>query len=75
MSDPPRPSLAELLADDALITAAVQRAVREAVLMHARAGNPVAAWEDGKVVWLQPAEVLRRLAAADTNEDSADKPK
>jgi hypothetical protein len=53
-----RPSIPELLADHALITAAVNRGVREALLTHARAGNPVSTWRDGKVVWLQPAEVF-----------------
>jgi hypothetical protein len=43
--------------------------------MHARAGNPVAAWEDGKVVWLGPEEVFRRLAEAHAKEGSAEKPK
>jgi hypothetical protein len=42
--------------------AAIRRAVREAVLAHARAGNPVAEWRDGQVVWVQPAEVFARLA-------------
>lgn len=44
------------------IEAAVQRAVRAAVLAHARAGNPVATWRDGKVVWVQPEEILARFA-------------
>jgi hypothetical protein len=40
---------------------AVRRAAREATLMHARLGNPVAAWRDGKVVWLTPDEVFALL--------------
>ncbi len=44
------------------ITTTMQRAAREAVLSHARAGNPVAAWKDGKVIWVQPDEILRRFA-------------
>ena len=46
MSDRAGPGL-ELLNDRAVIAAVVQRAVREAVLAHARAGNPVATWKDG----------------------------
>lgn len=56
-----RPSIAELLADHALITAAIGRGVREALWTHARLGNPVCEWKDGKVVWVQPEEMLRRL--------------
>jgi hypothetical protein len=43
--------------------AAVRRAMRAAVLAHARAGNPVATIRDGKVVWLQPNEVFALFAA------------
>ena len=35
----------------------LRKAVREALLEHKRAGNPVAAWRDGKVVILQPDEI------------------
>lgn len=40
------------------IDRAVARAAREALLMHKRAGNPVAVWRDGRVVLLQPEEIL-----------------
>jgi hypothetical protein len=40
--------LAELVAD------AGQRAVREAIADHHRAGNPVAIWRDGQIVLLYP---------------------
>jgi hypothetical protein len=39
------------------INRAYERAVREALLMHKRAGNPVAIERDGKVVILQPDEI------------------
>ncbi len=61
MSDTPRPSIPELFNNNALMLAAVQRAVREEVLAHARAGNPVASWRDGKVVWVQPAEIFAQF--------------
>jgi hypothetical protein len=48
------------MANPAAIEAALRRAVREALLTHARAGNPVAVCENGAVVWLQPAEVFAR---------------
>ncbi len=32
-------------------------AVRQALLQHKRAGNPIAVWRDGKVVWI-PAEEI-----------------
>jgi hypothetical protein len=36
---------------------ALARAVRQALLQHKRAGNPVATWRDGKVVWIAPEEI------------------
>ena len=45
----------------AQITDAINRAVREALLTHARLGNPVSTWRDGKVVWLTPLEVFALL--------------
>lgn len=54
-------ALSEKLANTHLIDAAMKRAVREAVLTHAKAGNPVATWRDGKLVWLQAEEVFRLL--------------
>jgi hypothetical protein len=35
-----------------------RKAVREAVLEHKRANNPIAIWRDGKVVILQPDEIV-----------------
>lgn len=55
-------SISELMADHTLITEAIRRGVREAVLDHARAGRPVATWQNGKVVWIPPAEILARLS-------------
>jgi hypothetical protein len=64
MNDESKPSISELLANHSLINAAITRAVRAAVLDHVRAGRPVATWENGKVVWIQPAEILVRFGEA-----------
>jgi hypothetical protein len=40
------------------INKAYKRAVREALLMHKRAGNPVAIYRYGKVTLLQPDEII-----------------
>ncbi len=66
MNEPFQPPISELLADHSLITEAICRAVREAVLNHARAGQPVATWQNGRVVWIQAREVLSRLANGST---------
>lgn len=39
------------------IEAAVNEAVREALLMHKRLGNPIAVWENEQVRWIPPDEI------------------
>lgn len=39
------------------ILQAMQAAVRDALLLHRRAGNPVAAWREGRVEWIQPGDL------------------
>ena len=51
------PTPAERVQDVKLITRALRQAVREALLDHKRAGNPVAVWRNERVVWL-PAEQI-----------------
>jgi len=58
MNERRSPPNRELLVDGTAIDAAVNRAAREAVLAHARAGNPVATCRNGKVEWVQPEEIL-----------------
>jgi type II secretory pathway component PulJ len=36
---------------------ALRRAVRQALLRHKRAGNPVAVWRDGRVQWIAPDDI------------------
>jgi hypothetical protein len=31
--------------------------VREALIRHKQAGNPIAAWRNGEVVWIQPKDI------------------
>ncbi|MBL8988642.1 MAG: hypothetical protein JNJ80_20375 [Gemmatimonadetes bacterium] len=39
------------------IEQALAKGVREALLRHKLAGNPVAAWRDGRVIWVAAAEI------------------
>jgi len=50
-------SPAERANDIPRILRALRQAVREALLDHKRAGNPVAIWRDGRVVWIPPEEI------------------
>ena len=53
------------------ITAAIQQAVREAVLTHARMGRSVPEWRDGKVVWVSPEEILASFDQSPSNSGKA----
>ncbi len=68
MNEQHLPSISELMANHTLIDQAVGRAVRQAVLEHARAGRPVCTWQGGKVVWIQPNEILARFSADEPRE-------
>lgn len=50
-------SLAERVRDITLIQNALNRAVRDALQMHKRMGNPICGWRDGQIVWIQPEDI------------------
>ncbi|HEY7297388.1 MAG TPA: hypothetical protein VH684_05560 [Xanthobacteraceae bacterium] len=47
----------ERVRDLKLIERALRRAVREALLRHKQAGNPIAVWREGGVVWIAPEDI------------------
>jgi hypothetical protein len=47
----------ERVADVERILYEMREAVREALVQHRRAGNPVAVWRDGRVEWIPPEEI------------------
>ena len=49
--------LEQVLADKAKVENALRAAVRDALARHKKAGNPVAVWRDGEVVWLSPEAI------------------
>lgn len=49
--------IAEVFSKPETITEALACGVREALLRHKQAGNPIVVWRKGKIVWLQPEEI------------------
>ncbi|MBM2837752.1 MAG: hypothetical protein HW415_377 [Deltaproteobacteria bacterium] len=49
----------QIFAEGTLIDRALKQAVHEALLQHKRAGNPIAVWRDGKIVWLNPEDIVQ----------------
>ena len=48
---------AERVHDIPRILEEMSRAVREALLSHKRAGNPIAVWRNDRVEWIQPEDI------------------
>lgn len=46
-----------LVAESDAIEAAIRDAVRDALLRHKQAGNPVAEWHEGEVRWITADEI------------------
>jgi hypothetical protein len=61
----PTVDITATLQDTALVEAALQRAVTEALRQHKRFGNPIAIWRDGQVV-------VKRLDALGSHSDASD---
>ncbi|MCL1470735.1 hypothetical protein [Argonema antarcticum] len=49
--------IGQIFVDGISIDRALNQAVQKAVWKHKVLGNPVAAWRDGKVVWIPPEEI------------------
>jgi hypothetical protein len=48
----------ERVQDVPLILEAMRQGVREALLRHVQNGTPVAVWKDGRVVWIEAADIV-----------------
>lgn len=47
----------DIFRDGTLIDKALKDSVRDALIRHKQAGNPIVVWRDGKIVWLTPEEI------------------
>jgi hypothetical protein len=57
MSDT-EPTITELFDEGTAIDEALLEAAKDARRFHKAIGNPIATWEDGKVVWIQPEDIV-----------------
>jgi len=53
----PRPDVEALLRDERVVSAALAKGVRKALLEHKKLGHSIAVWQDGKVVVLPPEAI------------------
>ena len=54
-----------IMKEGTLVDAALTAGVREALVRHVQARQPVVEWRDGKCVWLTPTEIKQRIAEID----------
>jgi hypothetical protein len=71
MADEREQSISEMVDDDELMTEAIRQGIHEELLSQARAGNSVPVSENGRVVWLSPDEIYRRLGYACPSDSKA----
>lgn len=48
----------KIMNDPERVRKIIQSAINEALLMHKRMGNPVCEMRDGKIVWIQPEDII-----------------
>jgi hypothetical protein len=58
-----KPTIEELYANGTIFDHALTLAVQDALRQHRQAGNPIAEWCDGKVVWIPPEEIPAERAS------------
>ena len=56
------------------IEEALNRGVREAVLLHRRLGLPMAVWRDNRVVWVDPDDPDDGSTSAGVNREEQEEP-
>lgn len=49
--------ISKAFSDPVKLTQILQEGIREALMQHKKAGNPVCTWRDNKVVWI-PADQI-----------------
>ncbi len=57
MSEKKAIDIGKTIREGTLVDEAIRRAVRDAMLVHKKLGDPVVGWKDGKVVWI-PADQI-----------------
>jgi hypothetical protein len=57
MAEAIRKDIDKILVEGTEIDKAVKKAVKEAVLRHKQAGNPIVVMKDGQMAWLKPEEI------------------
>lgn len=58
MEDEEKKAIDDIFKEGTLIDKALRQGVQEALIRQKQAGNPIVVWRDGKIVWIDPEEIL-----------------
>ena len=50
-------SISKILNDPKRVTKIIQTGIKDALMKHKQAGNPVCEWRDNKIVWIPPEHI------------------
>lgn len=46
-----------ILNDPKRVTQIIQAGIKDALMKHKQAGNPICEWRDNKIVWISPEQI------------------
>ena len=72
MSQDREKSIDDLFEESIPIEDALRNAVQKANLRHKKLGNPIAVWENSRVVWIPPEEIEPAEGAGEAGEEGLD---
>jgi hypothetical protein len=72
MSQDREKSIDDLFEESIPIESALRNAVQKAILRHKKMGNPIAVWEDSRLVWIPPERIEPAEGAGNSGEEDPD---
>ena len=72
MTQDPEKSSDDLFEESIPIENALRIAVQKAILRHKKLGNPIAVWEDSRLVWIPAEEIEPAEGVGESGEEDPD---
>lgn len=69
MSEKKAVDIGRIIREGTLVDEAIRKAIRDAMLMHKKLGDPVVGWKDGKVVWIPADQIEVEEERAPVNDE------
>jgi hypothetical protein len=49
--------ISKILHDPKKVTQIIQAGIKDALMKHKQAGNPICEWRDNKIIWISPEQI------------------